>query len=102
MSTPFTSFRLSYKLFFLISLFLSVELLGQSTDSTVTIAQRRTIQSKILGEKRTLYIHTPSKMRVNETYPVMYLLDGEAFIEMAGGQVRYLSESYRIAPSMII
>jgi predicted alpha/beta superfamily hydrolase len=75
---------------------------AQTKDSTVTIAQIRKINSSILGEERTLYIRTPSKMRPHETFPVMYVLDGEAFIEMASGQVEYLSESYKIIPSMIV
>ena len=75
---------------------------GQTKDSTITIAQIKKINSKILGEERTLYIRTPSKMRANETFPVMYIMDGEAFTEMASGQIQYLSESYKIIPSMIV
>jgi predicted alpha/beta superfamily hydrolase len=74
---------------------------AQGNDS-IYIAHTKSIESKILGEKRTLYISTPSRMKPGETFPVMYLLDGEAFIELAGGQMRYLSESYKINPSMII
>ncbi|MGB8190599.1 MAG: alpha/beta hydrolase-fold protein [Chitinophagaceae bacterium] len=74
---------------------------SQSNDS-ITIGHVKKIQSKILGEERTLYIRTPAKMRVNETYPVLYIMDGEMFTEMASGQVQYLSDAYRIIPSMIV
>ena len=83
-------------------LILSITSTAQLKDSTVTIAQIKKINSKILGEERTVYIRTPSKMRANETFPVMYIMDGEAFTEMASGQVQYLSESYKIIPSMIV
>jgi predicted alpha/beta superfamily hydrolase len=58
--------------------------------------------SKILGEDRRIYIQMPAKMKRYEKYPVLYLLDGEAHTQMAGGQVQYLSEAYKIIPSLII
>ncbi|MEO8172648.1 MAG: alpha/beta hydrolase-fold protein, partial [Sediminibacterium sp.] len=75
---------------------------AKTGDSTLTGAIVKKIHSNILGEDRTIYIQTPARMNRFEKYPVLYLLDGEAHMEMVGGQVKYLSESYRILPNMIV
>jgi predicted alpha/beta superfamily hydrolase len=68
----------------------------------VSIASVKTIHSKVLNEDRKLYIRTPARMLAGETYPVLYLLDGGEQIELVGGEVAYLSESYKIIPQLII
>ena len=76
---------------------------AQITDSARSgSAEVKTFQSKILGESRTIFIQTPTKMKSTDQYPVLYLLDGESFINLAAGQIQYLSESYKIIPSLII
>ena len=65
-------------------------------------SQTIAIDSKILGEKRKIRIQLPSGMNQYDAYPVLYLLDGEVFSTMVGGQVQYLSEAYKIIPNMII
>jgi predicted alpha/beta superfamily hydrolase len=62
----------------------------------------KTFHSKILGEDRRIYIQTPANMKPYDAYPVLYVLDGEAHTAMVGGQVQYLSEAYKIIPSMIV
>jgi predicted alpha/beta superfamily hydrolase len=87
----------------LISISLTKFSSGQIIDSSrIASAEIKTFQSKVLGENRTIFIQTPSRMKPTDQYPVLYLLDGESFIEMAGGQVKYLTESYKIIPSLII
>ena len=61
-----------------------------------------TLDSKVLGEKRNIRIQLPSSMNPFDSYPVMYLLDGEVFTPMVSGQVQYLSEAYKIIPNLII
>ena len=76
---------------------------AQVTDSsTLPAITVKTFQSRILGEKRSIFIQTPANMNPADKYPVLYLLDGASFISIAGGQVQYLSESYKIIPSMIV
>lgn len=76
---------------------------AQLADSAATTWYvTKTIHSDILNEDRRIHIYTPAAMKNDEAYPVLYLLDGEAFISMAGGQVQYLSESYKIIPALII
>lgn len=61
-----------------------------------------TINSKLLGEKRKVRIQVPAGNDNYTAYPVLYVLDGEAQMNLATGQVQYLSESYKIIPNMII
>jgi predicted alpha/beta superfamily hydrolase len=101
---PTCFFRVSIStLILIVSLALSHLSGAQVIDSAkMNAVDIKTFHSKILGENRTLFIQTPSKMKSTDQYPVLYLLDGESFINMAGGQIHYLSESYKIIPSMII
>jgi predicted alpha/beta superfamily hydrolase len=88
---------------FFFCLFFSTHLLAQITDSSRTTGtELKTFYSKILGEKRKISIQTPSKMNAFDHYPVLYVLDGEAQAVLAGGQVKYLTESYKIIPDMIV
>jgi predicted alpha/beta superfamily hydrolase len=76
---------------------------AQVTDSSrMQGVEVKIFHSKILGEDRRIYIQMPAKIKRYEKYPVLYLLDGEAHTQMAGGQVQYLSEAYKIIPSLII
>jgi predicted alpha/beta superfamily hydrolase len=75
---------------------------AQEKDSVLTIAVIKTIHSAILGEDRKIFIQAPARMTEGEKYPVLYLLDAEVQMEMVAGQVRYLSDVYRIVPNMIV
>jgi predicted alpha/beta superfamily hydrolase len=76
---------------------------AQILDSSRTTGiEIKTFQSKVLSEKRKIYIQTPSNMKPGDQYPVLYVLDGEAHTQLVTGQVNYLSEAYKIIPSMIV
>ena len=88
---------------FFLTFFFAKNAHAQLQDSSrVTGVEIKTFYSKILDEDRRIYIQTPAGMKPYEAYPVLYLLDGEALTVMAGGQVQYLSESYKIIPSLVI
>ena len=61
-----------------------------------------TIHSKLLGENRKIRIQVPAGNDPYTAYPTLYLLDAEAQMNHVAGQVQYLSESYKIIPSMIV
>ncbi|WP_428331168.1 alpha/beta hydrolase-fold protein [Mucilaginibacter sp.] len=66
-----------------------------------------TVQSKILGEKRAVWIHLPEGAGSPENamrYPVVYLLDGAEFFSPVTGMITYLSEKNgnMICPDMIV
>ncbi|HEX8334038.1 MAG TPA: alpha/beta hydrolase-fold protein [Segetibacter sp.] len=71
-------------------------------DTTPSRIVVQTLHSDVLKEDRRIHIYTPLNMKKDEAYPVLYLLDGEAHIALAAGQVQYLSEAYKIIPSLII
>jgi predicted alpha/beta superfamily hydrolase len=89
--------------FFILTLFIKVGY--TQTKNPITLGRIDTIKSKILQENRALLIYTPataSKDRHSNTgYPVMYLLDGEAFFNSFTGMVQYLSSIGKM-PEMII
>jgi hypothetical protein len=88
---------------FLLSFFLTSGIFGQISDSSKRMgAEIKIFYSKILGEKRKISIQTPTLMNQFDNYPVLYVLDGEAQALMIGGQVSYLSESYKIIPNLIV
>jgi uncharacterized protein len=68
----------------------------------ITIGEKVTIQSKILGEERTILISTPANYeRGSERYPVLYMTDGDAHLTHARGTVDFLSRN-GLMPDMII
>ena len=76
---------------------------AQVTDSMrLTGMEVKVFESKVLGEKRKIRIQLPAGMNAWDKYPVLYVLDGEAQTGMVAGQVQYLTESYKIIPSLII
>jgi Predicted hydrolase of the alpha/beta superfamily len=90
-------------IFLLLSQLFSTAVNAQLVDSIgMKGLEIKTIHSKLLGEDRRIYIQTPANMKPYDAYPVLYVLDGETFMTMIGGQVQYLSEAYKIIPSMII
>lgn len=62
------------------------------------------INSKILNEPRTIWIHLPSDYNSTEdSYPVLYLLDGEGHFKYVSELVNYLSSYDRNrTPEMIV
>lgn len=78
---------------------------AQLIDSTkIIIADVISFHSKILNEDRKIYIHKPTDdtTYLPQSYPVLYLMDGEEQMTMVTGQVIYLSQTFKIIPPMIV
>ena len=92
-----------YLFFFILILFFQTSY--AQTKNPITIGQIDSINSNILQENRTLLIYTPATaskgMNSTTRYPVMYLLDGEAFFYSFTGMVQYLSGIGKM-PEMIV
>lgn len=81
------------------SLFLAILLWANSTFSqgivdheTIVIGKTDSIQSKILGENRELWVHVPGEAATNkERYPVVYVLDGNGHFSSIVGMIQQLS-----------
>ncbi len=65
---------------------------GQQAE-VITIGERLTVHSKVLGEDRTVLVALPKGYGESEDrYPVLYVLDGEFFFYQALAAVKFLSE----------
>jgi predicted alpha/beta superfamily hydrolase len=68
----------------------------------VRIGNVEEIQSKVLGEKRTLLISLPDPKAMSEAqHPVIYLLDGKENFHHLAPLIRFLGDNGRI-PKMIV
>jgi hypothetical protein len=75
---------------------------GSAAGEPITIGETVKIQSKFLGEERTLVISTPANYaRSTERYPVLYMTDGDAHLLHTRGTVDFLSRN-GLMPDLII
>ncbi|MEO6978544.1 MAG: alpha/beta hydrolase-fold protein [Mucilaginibacter sp.] len=75
--------------------------------TAVVMGHTDSIQSKILSEKRTIWVHLPAGAAgKNNTsrYPVVYVLDGPEHFASVSGIIQYLSEANgnMFCPDMIV
>jgi len=75
---------------------------AKDANTAVVIGDRQTFHSTILGEDRTVLVHTPASYKKGkEIYPVLYLLDADEHFHHTTGITDFLSEAGR-APEMIV
>jgi predicted alpha/beta superfamily hydrolase len=68
----------------------------------ITIGERLTVASKVLGEERTILVSTPPGYgRGQQRYPVLYLTDGDAHLTHTRGTVDFLARN-GLMPQVII
>jgi predicted alpha/beta superfamily hydrolase len=68
----------------------------------ITIGERLTVASKVLGEERTILVSTPLGYgRGQQRYPVLYLTDGDAHLTHTRGTVDFLARN-GLMPQVII
>jgi hypothetical protein len=69
---------------------------------TVAAGERLTLQSKVMGEERTVFVSLPpSYTRSNQRYPVLYLTDAQWQFDQIRSTANFLSRNEFI-PEMII
>lgn len=94
-----------YLIFFLC--FCLYQVNGQN-DNNIIIGKIDSINSKVLNEKREIWIHVPDGYAnyalKNEKYPVLYLLDGNSHFHSVVGMIKQLSSvnGDGICPKMIV
>ncbi len=71
------------------------------SQNEVVIGKIDSVQSKVLGENRKLMIYVPNDDSNSKTYPVIYLLDGDAHFTSVVGMIEHLS-SNSIIPQMMV
>ncbi|GAB3989480.1 hypothetical protein GCM10028807_14480 [Spirosoma daeguense] len=98
--------RSTFLFFFLLSIV--PQLISAQPTNQIGIGQIETIQSKILKEKRKIWVHIPDSYRngtyAKQRYPVVYLLDGDAHFSSVVGMIEQLStvNGNAICPEMIV
>ena len=90
-------------LVFLSPAFLTTLHADESADDHIVIGQRRQLHSELLDEDRKLHVFTPNgyEDKNEESYPVLYLLDGPHHFHHTTGLVQFLADNDRI-PEMIV
>lgn len=77
-------------------------------DSKIVIGKIETINSKILNEKRQVWVYTPAGgpagLSAPVKYPVVYLLDGDGHFYSVVGMIQQLSQvnGNTVVPEMIV
>lgn len=96
------------KLLFLTFSFLTFSLFTKAQSNTIVIGTIDTINSKILNEKRTIWVYKPDNEKGfndnQKKYPVIYLLDGDWHFVSVVGMIQQLSyiNGNTICPEMIV
>lgn len=76
-------------------------------DNRITIGEKLTIESEILGEDRPYWVYLPKSYNDGRffpsKYPVLYLLDGNVFFHSATGVVQFMSSGFNTQiPELIV
>ena len=75
---------------------------ASNANDPIAIGHKRFLRSKILGEKRELWISTPRGYdKSKQSYPVLYLLDGPAHFTHTVGTTGFLARNGRM-PEVIV
>ena len=75
---------------------------GQVIKNDIVLGKRLSIESKILNETRDIYVYLPEGYEEsNESYPVMYVLDGESKFTISAAIVNFIARNQQI-PQMIV
>ncbi|ULQ57103.1 hypothetical protein KJS94_02690 [Flavihumibacter rivuli] len=80
---------------------------GVENNQNIVIGKTDSVQSKILGEQRKLWVYTPNSNPNSifspQRYPVVYLLDGEGHFSSVAGMIEQLSTGgNNLCPKMIV
>ena len=76
--------------------------MGAAASEAINYGERLRLDSKVLGENRTVLVSTPGSYgRSDEGYPVLFLTDGPAHFKHTVSTVEFLARAGRI-PEMIV
>lgn len=76
--------------------------------NAIILGHTDSVQSRILNEKRTIWVHLPAgadnRGKTGLRYPVVYVLDGSEHFASVSGILQYLSEANgnMVCPDMIV
>lgn len=83
---------------------MALSFFANAQTNKIEIGTIHTISSKILNEKRAIWIYKPDNFDLTKKYPVIYLLDGDWHFVSVVGMLQQLSyiNGNTICPEMII
>src|ERR1043165_8892615 len=71
---------------------------GQEKGLDIKIGEAFSLRSKVLNEERPYWVYLPAsyidRTFMPRRYPVLYLLDGEAYFHSASGVVQFMSSGF--------
>lgn len=96
----------AYSMMVLSILFVST-VYAQTDKNSIVIGTKETLYSRVLAEKREVWVHVPGNVKKNATtqrYPVVYVLDGDQHFHSLSGMIHQLSATNgnTICPEMIV
>lgn len=76
---------------------------AQTKGEPITIGEKFELESQVLGESRPYLIGLPDGYEnSDQSYPVLYLLDGSGHFHHTTGTVKFLARSGRIPPMIVV
>ena len=88
---------------------LALSALAQEKSQDIKIGEKFSLRSKILNEERSYWVYLPesydSSTYMRQSYPVLYLLDGDWHFHSASGVVQFMSTGINLniqIPELII
>ena len=77
---------------------------GKAEQEKIVIGKTDSVQSKILGEQRKIWVHVPDRPdNSKDRYPVVYVLDGDGHFSSLVGMIQQLSSGgNNNCPKMIV
>ena len=102
MKTRLLRFAIGLASFGITVLLLPTALCAQGDSEPVTIGERMSLRSSVLGEDRPYWVYTPDGYGgSDEVHPVVYLLDGNEHFHHTTGVVQFLAAQRRM-PGVIV
>jgi uncharacterized protein len=90
------------KMILVFALFLGSSFITMAGDNKYVIGEKMSFNSQVLDEERGIIVYTPKTYDlINQSYPVMYLLDGDEHFHHASGITKFLAEN-GIIPELIV
>ena len=92
----------------LLAVFVTLSYWAQAQNNNIVIGHIDSLSSKILNEKRKIWVHLPdsykNRVYAKRRYPVVYLLDGDSHFPSVVGMIHQLStvNGNTICPEMIV
>lgn len=108
MTIPFVSDRLIHGcripgLAGVLGAFVLLALFASSAVAQNGAPTKLTIKSKVLGEDRAILVRTPAAYDTNkQTYPVLYMTDGDAHIAHTSSTTEFLARNGRMSEMIVV